>query len=301
MAEIDDILSSSLKRIATPGDPSGVAERVLARVEAGETGTPAASSGFGPSWPAGWLPWIGVIVVAAIVGGLAGFTGLFGLASPAAASAPTVSIDHSIAGLACPAGARLVSLDPGQRVLALQRTKDSAWLAVRDPYDLATTVWVRRAAVRVDDSGDTASLPVGGCPTPSVSVTPEPTVEAAPDAPAAPATPTTPSKKPAPPTPTPDTTAPTVATPVVTVANCQTTITTTASDNVGVTSVTISWTDHNTGSGSMTLSGGTWKLVLTNPAAGMHDGNTVFTVIAHDAAGNSSAPRSASGSLQCLI
>ncbi|MES2169988.1 MAG: hypothetical protein V4479_04610 [Actinomycetota bacterium] len=299
MAEIDDILSSSLKRAATPADPSGVAERVRERVDAGDSGTPATGYGFGSSWFTAWLPWIGVVVVAALVGAAAGLTGLFGLASPAAASAPTLSIDHSVSGLACPAGARLVALDPGQRVLALQRTKDSAWLAVRDPYDLTMTVWVPSASVRVDHAADTAGLPIGGCPAPSVSVTPEPTVDpVAPDAPSAP------SKKPSvpgQPAPAPDTTAPTVATPVVTVANCQTTITTTASDDVGVTSVTISWTDHNTGSGSMTFSGGTWKLVLTNPAAGMHDGNTVFKVIAHDAAGNSSAPKSASGSLQCLI
>ncbi|MCA0216771.1 MAG: DUF4491 family protein [Actinobacteria bacterium] len=52
MADIDVLLSASLKRIAQPGDAAGVADAIRARVDAGDTGTPATSSGFGsrPWW-----------------------------------------------------------------------------------------------------------------------------------------------------------------------------------------------------------------------------------------------------------
>jgi len=52
MADIDVLLSASLKRIAQPGDAAGVADAIRARVDAGDTGTPASSSGFGarPWW-----------------------------------------------------------------------------------------------------------------------------------------------------------------------------------------------------------------------------------------------------------
>ena len=52
MADIDVLLSASLKRIAQPGDAAGVADAIRARVDAGDTGTPATASGFGarPWW-----------------------------------------------------------------------------------------------------------------------------------------------------------------------------------------------------------------------------------------------------------
>src|SRR5690349_4735895 len=144
MAEIDVLLSSSLKRVAQPGDPAGVADAIRSRVDAGDTGTPASSSGFGGGGPLSWLPWIGVIAVAGIVGGTMGATGVFGEeAAPPPPSPAGISsyIDGHVDGLACPGGAVIGSLDPGQRVYAVERSDDTAYLSVRDPYDLTRTVW----------------------------------------------------------------------------------------------------------------------------------------------------------------
>ncbi|MCU1508722.1 MAG: hypothetical protein JWQ12_987 [Glaciihabitans sp.] len=69
MADIDDLLSASLKRLATPGDPAGVADAIRARVDAGDTGTPAAKSGWRPARLPGWFPWIGILVVIVLLGG----------------------------------------------------------------------------------------------------------------------------------------------------------------------------------------------------------------------------------------
>jgi outer membrane biosynthesis protein TonB len=71
MAELDVMLSETLKRAATPGDPTGVADAIRARVAAGDTGTPASTSGFGPRrWWGLWLS-LAVLVSLAIGGALA--------------------------------------------------------------------------------------------------------------------------------------------------------------------------------------------------------------------------------------
>ena len=51
MAELEELLSATLKRIAPPADPSGVAEAIRARVEAGDTGISTASA-TAPGWGA---------------------------------------------------------------------------------------------------------------------------------------------------------------------------------------------------------------------------------------------------------
>src|SRR5690606_39305511 len=69
------------ERAAAPGDPSGVADAVRARVAAGDLGAPASAS-VAPGWAgasgAAWLPWAGVVVVAGLVGGGLGVAGVFG-------------------------------------------------------------------------------------------------------------------------------------------------------------------------------------------------------------------------------
>lgn len=237
-----------------------------------------------------WLPWVGLIVVAGIVGGLLGPLGAFGhttdlqLGSKAGAAVVSHSVDAAI----CIGGGGAGAFTPGERVLAVARSKDSSYLGLRDPAHFIRTVWVPAVSVKVDPKQDVSSLPVGGvCPT---------VTEILPEAPLVPVTPVKPVK-PAPPSPAKDTTAPSIGNPTATFGNCHTTISVTASDNVGVTSVSISWTDHNTGSGSMSPVSGHWEYVTS----GFHDGSTTFQVTAHDAAGNASPANSVTTSLQCLI
>ncbi|HRQ00036.1 MAG TPA: hypothetical protein PK781_06210, partial [Terrimesophilobacter sp.] len=80
-ASIDELLGESLKRVAEPGDPAGVAELIRARVAGGDSGTPSSggefgSGGPGSGWP--WLPWLGGAVIVAVVGGVVGASGVFG-------------------------------------------------------------------------------------------------------------------------------------------------------------------------------------------------------------------------------
>jgi hypothetical protein len=303
MADIDTVLSESLKRVVEPGDPTGVAELIRSRVAAGDTGTPSdGGSGFaaGSGWT--WLPWAGAGAVVAIVGAAVGASGVFGSLQPAgSAPAPGLSVSQVTSGLDCPGGSAVVSFRPGDRVLAVARSDDSAYLAVRSPFDRADTVWLPVAAVDVDE-GEPAvsSLEVGGCPEPVVTVA-EPSM---------PPTPTKPPTKPAPPkSPAPDTTKPTLGTPSGTQnIGCTagygskpetTTITIPASDNTAVTGVSISWSGADSGSGSMSKSGSNWTFAYNPPDSTF--GNVTFTMVAHDAAGNHSAAKSFVVNVECLI
>ncbi len=146
MAELDELLSTTLKRIAPPADSSGVAEAIRARVEAGDAGISAASStapGWGGGGAAGWLPWIGVVVVVGLVGGGVGVSGLAG-----AATDETVVVGHTsvldavVDAGSCPGGPVVRTLSADTRVLAVARSEDSAYLGVRNPDDVAATIWV---------------------------------------------------------------------------------------------------------------------------------------------------------------
>jgi hypothetical protein len=94
MADIDDMLREALQRIAPDADPSGVADSIRARVDAGDTGAPASSSGFDRRLRR-WLPFVGLIVVAALIGAGLGLSGLLGhpvvYASQAARSVPAIT------------------------------------------------------------------------------------------------------------------------------------------------------------------------------------------------------------------
>ncbi|CAN5341782.1 hypothetical protein BH11ACT4_BH11ACT4_15640 [soil metagenome] len=298
---IDELLGASLKRIAQPGDSAGVAEAIRARLAAGDTGTPASSSGF-TSGAGSWLPWIGVIVVAGIVGGATGASGLAGHPQVQQAIAGTSgAIAQHAAADACVDGPVAAELPAGERVLATARSEDSAWLGVRNPVTLLDTVWLPAGVVTVDDGQPAvASLPVGGaCPTAAVAVDPPPVV-AAPVAPPSSdsgssdggssgggGTPAGPS----------DGQAPTVtgvsATPTTVYNNQTAVVHASVSDNVGVSSVSISWSGAVSGSGSMSGSGGAWIFNFSsNDGAPSSFGSVTFQVVAYDAAGNSSAPAS---------
>ena len=288
---LDELLSGSLKRAAQPGDSAGVADSIRARVAAGDAGTPApgpTAPGFGGFGPLAWMPWVGAIVVLGLVGGTLGATGAFGRPDAPAPVSNSVLIALSPSGVdagVCPSGAPITELQPGQHVVALARTQDSADIEVRDPAALDQTIWVTAGALK-SLGKDFSTLPVSGCGV--LTSTPVP-------APVVPVTPVTPTR----PAPHKDTTPPTIGKPTADFQNCHTTISVTAADNVGVTSVTITWSGpSNNGSSSMTRVGGHWEYTTS----GFHDTlNNTFTVTAHDAAGNSSPSNSVVAQTACLI
>jgi hypothetical protein len=185
----------------------------------------------------------------------------------------------------------VTTLQAHDRVLAIARSDSSGYLGVRDPLDLARTVWVLTSQVSVDENqAAIATLPVESCPT--VGILMPPTSQAG-NSDTAPTTPTAPTKPAA-----PDTTAPTLGTPsagIPIVCNkagsppYTDTISVTAADNVGVTSVAISWSGATSGSGAMTRSGATWTYVYS-AADSTAAGTITFQIQARDAAGNLSAP-----------
>lgn len=67
MAELDDLMRASLTRSMQPGDSTGVADAIRARLDSGDRGTPAATSGFGATrWWRTW--WVGVLTIIVAVG-----------------------------------------------------------------------------------------------------------------------------------------------------------------------------------------------------------------------------------------
>lgn len=292
MAELDGLdatLRDALARAARPADPTGVADAIRSRVAAGDPGTSVAGP-TAPGWSGGvrgWLPWLGLLVAAGIVGGAAlGVSGALGEPTEEIVAGYTVVLDDATPAAACPAGAVIDELRAGDRVLAIARSEDSGWLGVRDPDDFARALWVPRSVVVLDaGQPDVATLPVGACPETTVALG-EPT--------AAP----TPTDEPAPgpqpgPGPAPgDTTAPIILSatgapnPLYNVDPLLLRVT--ASDNVGVQTVLISWSGEFTGSGSMSLVGSEWRHTFVPPD---DDGGTItFTFRARDAAGNLSTP-----------
>jgi hypothetical protein len=288
VAELDQLLSTTLKRIAPPADPSGVAEAIRARVDAGDAGTSATSStapgwggfGGGGGGAAGWLPWIGVVLVVGLVGGGVGVSGMAG-----AATDETVVVGHTsvldavVDAGSCPGGPVVRTLSADTRVLAVARSEDSTFLGVRNPDDVAATIWVPASAVVPDAGQNVAGLPVGeACPTgslaPPVVIVPVVPVEPIPE-PAKPGAPP-------PPPPAPDTTAPTFGKAYT--GTC-TEATISVTDNVGVVGVTLQLTGTNTKPPTQMLlvGGGTWK--LTYPF--LKAGKTTFKFVAVDQAGNS--------------
>jgi hypothetical protein len=236
----------------------------------------------------GWLPWVAFIVVAGVVGGTAGATGVFGREiDGVTVASSTAIVSDSATAYSCPGGSVVGSVAEGSRVLAIKRSEDSAYLAVRDPQDIRSTVWLDRAVVQVDAGLDVSTLPTGACP---VVTIPKPVVVA-----------------PAPPVEVDDTTAPEIlnagaAPGTITIqgysAYCgvdQSVVSVTATDDVEVTSVTATWAG---GRAALSQSGDTWKFVFSNPA----DDSYSVVMTAQDSAGNVSAPVTVKVVVtQCLI
>jgi hypothetical protein len=242
----------------------------------------------------GWLPWVGVIVVAAIVGGILGLTGVFGHPTTnRIVLTSDASLNVTAPAFSCPGGALVTKLQAHDRVLAVQRSTDSDFLGVRDPLNLGRVVWVSVGDVSVDaHQAAIASLPVGLCPVVEGILMP-PTNQGD-TTPVTPTKPTQPVKPPAPDTTPPTTGTPTAGTPVVCTRNgtgpYTDTITVAASDNVGVTAVAISWTGVASNSASMSHgTGSTWTYVY-DVGTSLGNGTVTFQVQARDAAGNLSSP-----------
>jgi len=291
MAEIDTLLSDSLKRLAQPGDAAGVADAIRSRVDAGDAGTPAQTSGFGGGSPLSWLPWVGLVVLAGLVGGSLAPLGVFGAVVTEVVTAETAALRDDATAYLCIEGAEAALLPAGQRVLAIGRSDDSTWLGVRDPLNSFATLWLPAGAVVIDEGEDAAALPTGGtCPTIETTL----------------AVPVAPVPIPAPaPSPGPgpgDTVAPSIVQWGATLPRpegvCRdfvgesATLYALTSDDVSVTNVAISWTGVATGASSMNGTGDSWTFPYDPPPATPF-GDLVFTMIAIDAAGNQSAPRTA--------
>lgn len=291
--DIDRLLSSTLKRVAEPGDPTGVADLIRSRMAAGDTGTsaggPQLPSGFG-----GWTPWLGAGLAVAIIGGAVGASGLFNPAAGAAGAPAFIATGQSVSGGLCPGETGAATFGGGERVLALKRSEDSGWVAVRNPATYSGLVWLPVSVVVVD-AGERriGSLPIGGCLVPIVTAEVEPPAPDPLPAPAPQPEPVPgPKPPPVPPLPVGDTQAPVIqqawATPTTLYSTQTAIIHVTASDNVAVTGVTASWSGPDSGTATLSKVGSEWQLSYTFPASAA-SGTVTFTLTARDAAGNLSA------------
>jgi hypothetical protein len=248
-----------------------------------------------------------VIVVGAI-GGAAGALGVFGEPAPAKASSAVV-LGTGVEALDCPGGAAVAQLVGGERVLALKRSDDSHYLQVRNPYDVNQLVWLSAGLVSVDKHQPAIeTLAIAGCPKPTMALDELPVAPVVPTVPV-PAKPSggsvhvTPPAAPAPIAPPKETVKPVIAkasaTPTTILNDGATTLSVVATDNVGVTGVTATWSGAAAGSAAMHLVAGTWQLSFSSTRTdGPSYGNIVFVFVAHDAAGNASAQASVTVSRQ---
>jgi hypothetical protein len=224
--EPDAVLRDAFARAAQPGDPAGVAAAIRARVETGDTGTPAASSGFGGSpWRRLW-PYLAGVVLAGILGAALGLSG------------------------------------------------------VLNPVPAAQVEPVETRAPSQVEPVETPS------PTPTPTPTPTATATEAPAPPPAPAADTTaPSLGAASASPAGDIYAADSDAPYCPISSV---VSVSASDNVGVAGVRVTWSGAESGSADLSV-GSSWSFTF-NPAQATPDGVVTFTLVARDAAGNTSAP-----------
>ena len=306
MPEFDDAMRDALHQAAEPPatpDASTLADQLRNRAAS----MPAAA-GFGAL-----LPWIAVGLAVVLVAGIAGVLGAFG--TPTSSGASTIrATTRGVASGICPGGTDAITFRNGDRVLAVQR-KGDAWIAVRNPENVAQLVWVARNAINPDaNQRPLTDLPQGGCdtatingvlappvddPTASSSTTTTTTTGTAP----APAPGPGPSPGPAPapaPGPAPDTQKPNVAQAGVAPTELcdapQTGWATTATmsavvtDNVAVTSVQATWSGLPGSGVQLTKTGGSSWSGTFGPFGGAvpagQSKNVTITLTARDAAGN---------------
>jgi hypothetical protein len=190
--DVDRMIREALRAVARPGDPTGVADAIRARLGGPDGGGPAGPGAGpggtgGPGAPAPRPGWgaparagagssdgtlLGGLVAAAsgtalVVGLVLGANGAFGLPTPSpageAAAAPvasgSVAPGPAAITAACPGGEPVGSVTEGDRVLVLG-THDG-WAAIRDPRS-GDLVWVPSAAL-VPDEGQPEPPRLAGC------------------------------------------------------------------------------------------------------------------------------------------
>ena len=314
LTDIDSLLRDSFARIAEPGDPAGVVESIRTRMDAGDTGAPASSSGFSSGSP--WfVPWILGGAVLAVAGLVLGTSGLIPTPQPAS---QTAQLQTTVDALDCPGGSPVATLAAGNRVVAVARSDDGGYLGIRNPYDTSATVWLPTTVV-IPDAGEAAvaDLPVDGCgEAVTTQVAPEVEVVPVPEETTAPQEPTVP-QKPTASQPVADTTPPTLGNPTATPSAMicaddsyaayyaiSSIIAVTAADNIGVTGVHIGWSGAATGQAEMTGGPTNWTYTY-NPPQATPAGTITFVLQARDAAGNLSAVKQTAISVisagTCLI
>ena len=286
LKDVDSLLRDSFARIAEPGDPAGVVDSIRARMDAGDTGTPADSSGFGSGSGIGsWLPWGAMGVVAGLVGAGLGLFGMVGSPAAEVVQLTVLAVDATTSAYDCPGGAAVSTFSANERALVVARTEDSEWLGVRDSYDYSHTVWLPASVVTVDaGQGDVDAVPVQDCVVPEVVVnTPAPVVTKEPEKPATDAA--------------PQITGITQSTKEIHqsgFAPDHADVNVTAVDDHKVTSVTASWPASpgvTAGSVNAVFGGGTWNFTFGPFANPGFSSTATITIIAFDAAGHQSAPR----------
>ena len=77
--------------------------------------------------------------------------------------AGAVSTRADVAYRDCPNGRAAGFLRPGARVLAVAKSADGAWIAVRSPDDVGAVAWLPVSAVTPDPATGFAGLPTSGC------------------------------------------------------------------------------------------------------------------------------------------
>ena len=235
MSELDDMLRQSFARVAEPGDPAGVADALRARMAAGDTGAPAATSGFA-SVADRVLPWLFGATLLTIAGVVVALTGLAGGA--AVSSAPVTVITQTATATST-------------KTATPTATPSSSPTPTASPTESAVAAPPPAAAPPVDSAAPTLT---GASATPSQDICTDDSYAA--------------------------------------YYAVTTTIAVSASDNVGVVGVHITWSGAESGAGEMSF-GSPWTFTF-NPASSTPSGTVTFTLVSRDAAGNTSAPATTS-------
>lgn len=243
MADIDDLLSATLKRVAQPGDPAGVADAIRARVAAGDTGTSVERAGWRSGRLRRWFPWIGLLLVLLIVVGGIGAAQYAGQASVYVAgptSTPSPAASATPSGSPTPLPSATVAT-PTPSATTTHRPHphphvNPPVVVAKPPHHTPPKPRDTRAPVLANPSADPTTIAArgqsGSCNVPSD----------------------------------------------------RSTVTVTATDNVRVTSVRASWAGGNA---SLTKSGTSWHFLFQHAAA-QQDAVYAITLVARDAAGNTS-------------
>jgi hypothetical protein len=194
----DERITQALERLAEPPtDTTGVADSVIRRINEAPPPRPTAR----PRWF-----WVVVFLLAMIVAAVIGValgsrrSGEDTLRSVEGAISAPVGGPAAVALYTCPGDGEVGTLRAGDRVGAVARSADGAWVAVRPLGGGAAEGWVARADI--DLQGSVQALPEGSCDDADQLVIAPPGTEGAADEPA------TPSDGSADDTVTPDSTSP---------------------------------------------------------------------------------------------